>query len=47
MMALRFEAANKVILKDFTYEFEKGDRVGIVGPSTWEGWGIHAVRLNR
>ena len=28
--SLRFEAAGKDILKSFTYEFAKGDRVGIV-----------------
>ena len=31
---LRFEAAGgKQILDGFTYEFERGDRVGIVGPN--------------
>ena len=30
---LRFEAAGKTILKDFSYEFVKGDRVGVVGAS--------------
>lgn len=39
---LRFEAAGgKQILDGFTYEFERGDRVGIVGPN---GVGKRCVR---
>jgi ABC-type transport system involved in cytochrome bd biosynthesis fused ATPase/permease subunit len=32
-LSIRYDAAAKDILKSFTYEFIRGDRVGVVGPS--------------